>query len=82
MKDIRQRAPAAIAGKHGFFGGPRFAAFVFDEPQCANGLDVVACLFMQAALPDPVFIGYAEVPRRERGWLFCDVPDLESSFDD
>ena len=79
MEDIRQGAPAAVPGEHSFFGCRPLAAFVFNEPQRADGGDVIAGLFLQPALPDPVRFGYPEVARRRRGRrLLLDV-DEEAS---
>src|SRR5205085_6719636 len=66
MKHIRQGAPAAVAGEHGLFGVPGFAAFVFNEPEDADRGDIIAGLLRQPALADPVRLGYAEVARRRR----------------
>ena len=67
MEDIRERAPAAVAGERLFFGVSGFAAFVLDEAQRADGLDIIAGFFLQPALPDPVGFGYPEVARRSGG---------------
>jgi hypothetical protein len=53
-------------------------AFVFDQPERADRRDVVAGLFLQPALPDPVRLVYPEVPRRRpRGRLRLDVVDFD-----
>ena len=72
MEDTRERTPAAVAGEDGFLGFSSFAAFVLDQPQRANGLDIIAGLFLQPALPDPVSLDYSEVSRR-RGRFRLDV---------
>jgi len=77
MENIGERAPAAVACQHGLLGVARFAAFVLDQPQYANGLDIIAGLFLQPALPDPVGINYPEVARRSGGRRRCEVADAE-----
>ena len=67
MKDVGKRAPAAVAGEEGFLGFACFAAFVLDQAQRADRGDIVAGLFLQPALPDPVGFVYPEVARRRRG---------------
>ena len=79
MEDVRERAPAAVAGEHGFLGVARLAAFVLDQPQRADGLDIVAGFFLQPALPDPVGLDYPEVARRSGGRRRCEVADAEFS---
>jgi len=79
MEDIRERAPAAVAGEDGSLGVARFAAFVFDKPQRAYGLDIIAGFFLQPALPDPVGLSYPEVARRSGGRRRCEVADAEFS---
>jgi hypothetical protein len=64
MEDIRQGAPAVVAGEHGFLGLRRLTAFVFDESERADGREIVAGLFFQPALTDSVGLDYPEVPRR------------------
>src|ERR1039458_9723791 len=64
MENIRQRALAAVAGEHRLFEFSGLPAFVFNEPDRADCGDVIAGLFLQAALPDPVRLIYPEVPRR------------------
>src|SRR5712692_2534027 len=78
MKDIRQGAPAAVAGQHGLLGFARPPAFVLDKSQGADGGDVVAGLFLKTALPDPVGFGYPEVARRRPRLRFrLDIADVD-----
>ena len=77
MENIRQGAPAAVAGEHSLLGFPRLPAFVFKQPERADRRDVVADLFLQPALPYPVRPGYPEVPRRRPRGLRGDVADLD-----
>ena len=78
MEDIRQCAPAGVPGERSLFVLRRFAAFVFNQPQRADRGDIIARLFLQSALPDPMRLGYPEVARRRRGRRFrLDVPDLD-----
>lgn len=76
MEDIRQCAPAGVPGEHSLFVLRRLAAFAFNQPERADRGEVIAGLFLQAALPDPMRLGYPEVARRRRGRRFrLDVPD-------
>ena len=79
VEDVRERAPAAVAGEDGFLCVARFAAFVLDQPQRADRRDVVAGFFLQPALPDPVGLDYPEVARRSGGRRRCEVADAEFS---
>jgi hypothetical protein len=77
-KDIRQCAPAHIAGKDGFFVIGRIAVFCFNPFECFDGGDVALRLRMRAALSDAVGIVYPEVA----GWLrFADGLAVESDDD-
>jgi len=77
VEDVRESAPAAVAGEHGLLGFVRFAAFVFDQSEGADRGDVVTGLFLQPALPDPVGFGYPEVARRRRGRLRSEVAEFD-----
>src|SRR5665213_1186807 len=79
MEDVGERAPAAVAGEQYFLGVAGSAAFILDQPQRANGLDIIAGLFLQPALPDPVGVRYPEVARRRGGRRRCEVADAEFS---
>ena len=79
MEDIRERAPAAVAGEQGFLGIAGFAAFVLDQPQRTDRCDIIAGFFLQPALPDPVGLDYPEVARRSGGRRQRDLPVAEFS---
>lgn len=77
MEDVGERAPAAVAGELCFLGFSSFATLVLDQPQRANGLDIVEGFFLQPAPPDPVGLVYPEVARRSGGRRRCEVAELE-----
>src|ERR1039457_3111425 len=77
MEDIRQGAPAAVAGEDSLLVFGWLPVFVFDQPEGADRRDVVAGLFLLPALPDPVRLVYPEVPRRRPRFLRGDVVDLD-----
>ena len=60
-KTFGMRAPAHVTGEHGFFIVGGVAVFRFECLQEPDGGDIVAGLFLQAALADPVGVGYPEV---------------------
>jgi hypothetical protein len=61
---VRQRAPADIAGKDGFLFVGRVAVLGFEDFREADRRDIVAGLFMQAALAYAMGGGDAEVAGR------------------
>ena len=81
MENIRQGAPAAVSRQRCFFSIPGLSAFVFDQPESADRCDIVASLFLQTALPDPVSLRYPEVPRRPRGRFRLDVAGFDNADD-
>lgn len=66
MKHIRERAPASIARELRLFTLRGGAVFSFNLFEDADGRDIIARLFLQAAFADAMLILYPEVPRRRR----------------
>lgn len=56
--------PAHITGEQGLFIVSGLAVFRFEGFQKTDGSDIVAGFLLQAALPDPVRVGDAEIAGR------------------
>jgi len=85
VEDIRERAPSAVASERSLFVLGRGPAFLLNELEGPDSLDIVTGLFFQPALPDTMGIDYAEVPPRRRRDFRLDVCDCDGGdgfFDD